>query len=133
MSLRDRILSDTNIYAAIHALPNTLREKSLICGDHQQYLKDLREVYRYGASHDKFISHCKDKLEKALDDELSEPFKVSFFLKFKDFEDGCAQYRPIHGCIVFRRTELIFSTQSVYLHLFSAFMYGHTFSSKKSS
>jgi hypothetical protein len=33
MSLRDRILSDTNIYAAIHALPNTLREKSLICGD----------------------------------------------------------------------------------------------------
>ena len=98
MSLRDRILSDTNIYAAIHALPNTLREKSLICGDQQQYLKDLREVYRYGASHDKFISHCKDKLEKAFDDELSEPFKVSFFLKFKDFEDGCAQYRPIHNC-----------------------------------
>ena len=98
MSLRDQILSDTNIYAAIHALPNTLREKSLICGDQQQYLKDLREVYRYGASHDKFISHCKDKLEKALDDELSEPFKVSFFLKFKDFEDGCAQYRPIHNC-----------------------------------
>ena len=61
MSLRDRILSDTNIYAAIHALPNNLREKSLICGDQQQYLKDLREVYRYGASHDKFISHCKDK------------------------------------------------------------------------
>ena len=61
MSLRDRILSDTNIYAAIYALPNTLREKSLICGDQQQYLKDLREVYRYGASHDKFISHCKDK------------------------------------------------------------------------
>lgn len=98
MSLRDRILSDTNIYAAIHALPNTLREKSLICGDQHQYLKDLREVYRYGASHDKFISHCKDKLKKALDDELSEPFKVSFFLKFKDFEDGCAQYRPIHNC-----------------------------------
>lgn len=98
MSLRDRILSDINIYAAIHALPNTLKEKSLICGDHQQYLKDLREIYRYGASHDKFISHCKDKLEKALDDELSEPFKVSFFLKFKDFEDGCAQYRPIHNC-----------------------------------
>lgn len=67
MSLRDRILSDTNIYAAIHALPNTLREKSLICGDQQQYIKDLREIYRYGASHDKFISHCKDKLEKALD------------------------------------------------------------------
>lgn len=98
ISLRDRILSDTNIYAAIHALPNTLREKSLICGDQQRYLKDLREVYRYGASHDKFISHCKDKLEKALDDEFSEPFKVSFFLKFKDFEDGCAQYRPIHNC-----------------------------------
>ena len=98
MSLRDRILSDTNIYAAIHALPNTLREKSLICGDQQQYLKDLREIYRYGASYDKFISHCKDKLEKALDDELSEPFKVSFFLKFKDFEDDCAQYRPIHNC-----------------------------------
>ena len=98
MSLRDRILSDINIYAAIHALPNTLKEKSLICGDHQQYLKDLREIYRYGASHDKFISHCKDKLEKALDDELREPFKVSFFLKFKDFEDSCAQYRPIHNC-----------------------------------
>ena len=55
MSLRDRILSDINIYAAIHALPNTLKEKSLICGDHQQYLKDLREIYRYGASHDKFM------------------------------------------------------------------------------
>ena len=98
MSLRDRILSDTNIYAAIHALPNTLREKSLLCVDQLQHLKELREVYRYGATHDKFISHCKDKLEKALDDELSEPFKVSFFLKFKDFEDGCAQYRPIHNC-----------------------------------
>ena len=61
MSLRDRILSDINIYAAIHALPNTLKEKSLICDDHQQYLKDLREIYRYGASHDKFITRCKDK------------------------------------------------------------------------
>ena len=29
MSLRDRILPDTNIYAAIHALPNILREKKL--------------------------------------------------------------------------------------------------------
>ena len=98
MSLRDRILSDINIYAAIHALPNTLKEKSLICGDHQQYLKDLREIYRYGASHDKFITRCKDKLRKALDDELNEPFKVSIFLKFKDGENGCTQYRPIHNC-----------------------------------
>ena len=98
MSLRDRILSDTNIYAAIHALPNTLREKSLICGDQQQYIKDLREIYRYGASHDKFISHCKDKLEKAIDDELNGSFKVSIFLKFKDGENSCTQYRPIHNC-----------------------------------
>ena len=98
MSLRDRILSDINIYAAIHALPNTLKEKSLICGDHQQYLKDLREIYRYGASHDKFITRCKDKLRKALDDELNEPFKVSIFLKFKDGENSCTQYRPIHNC-----------------------------------
>ena len=29
MSLRDRILSDINIYAAIHALPNTLKEKGI--------------------------------------------------------------------------------------------------------
>lgn len=98
MSLRDRILSDTNIYAAIHALPNTLKEKSLICGDRQQYIGNLREIYRYGASHDKFINHCKDKLKMALDDELRESFKVSFFLKFKDFKDGIAQYRPIHNC-----------------------------------
>lgn len=81
MSLRDRILSDTNIYA-IHALPNTLKEKSLICGNHQQDLKDLREIYN-GASHDKFISHCKDKLEKALDNELYIINFGAFFLRIQ--------------------------------------------------
>ena len=98
MSLRDRILSDTNIYAAIHALPNTLREKSLICGNNQQYLDDLTDIYKYGASHEQLITRCRQKLLEAIDNELRQPFKVSFFLKFKDFENGCAQYRPIHNC-----------------------------------
>lgn len=46
MSLRDRILSDTNIYAATHALPNTLKEKSLICGkDNEIYHNDKTITY----------------------------------------------------------------------------------------
>lgn len=98
MSLRDRILSDTNIYAAIHALPNTLREKSLICGNHQQYLHDLTDIYKYGASHDELITRCRQKILDAIDNELRQLFKVSFFLKFKDFEDGIGKYRPIHNC-----------------------------------
>lgn len=98
MNLRDRVLSDENIYAAIHALPNTINEKSLICGDQERYLKELEDIYKYGATHRELLHTCKNKLRKVLDAATPQYFKVSFFLKIKDFNNGTANYRPIHNC-----------------------------------
>ena len=98
MNLRDRILSDENIYAAIHALPKALNEKSLICGNQEVYLKELKDIYKYGAQHLKLLHTCKKKLIEILDADYPQYFKVSFFLKIKDFDNGIAKYRPIHNC-----------------------------------
>lgn len=100
MSLRDKILSEGNIYTAIYGLESYVFEKGLLSDD---------DLELYNSLHDKFdfelikrtISDCQKRIIEVLD-KPEEMFEVEVFFKikkWKEAEDGKLaelKYRPLH-------------------------------------
>lgn len=97
LSLKDRLISESNIFNAIHSLKSYVFEETLLCE------KDLA---RYHALLDEFneesINRAIRDCRKRLYDILNEPgilFKTNVFFKLKkyDTESKKAVFRPIHS------------------------------------
>lgn len=95
LSLRDRVLSEENIYNAIYCLESYIFEKGLLHED------DLKMYVRLGDKYDfeyikDVITECRQKLESMLTNEdLFFEIKVYFKIKKWDDENDKIKYRPI--------------------------------------
>jgi hypothetical protein len=93
-TLKDKILSEENIYKAIYSMESYVFEKGLLSE------KDLRTYVRLQDKFDfeyidRFIMVVQRRLTHMLDNpSLLFPIKVYF--KIKKWEDGKVKFRPIH-------------------------------------
>lgn len=96
MTLKDRALSERNLYAAIYALPNIVNEVGLLSQEDLLLYADIRQ--RKYIAHENLIAECRDTLKRALDDDNKVSlFSVSIYFQLKKVnEDGSLEYRPIH-------------------------------------
>ena len=95
--LYNKILDPRNIYSAAYALPGCLKEKGLIGAVNKEDL-DLYKKLKYGkySIEEKFINECQMELDRLLNKDKEDLFKVKLFFKFKKQKEGKSEYRPIH-------------------------------------
>jgi len=117
VSLKDRILSKSNIYNAIYCLESYIFEKGLL--DIREEVKDLEgkviadnDLELYYALGDKFnhvligkvIDLCSDRLKRLLESE-EDLFEIYVYFKLKSYdEEENLKFRPMHTA---RLTDLI--------------------------
>lgn len=95
MTLRDKILSEQNIFTAIYSLESYVFEKGLLSKE---------DLILYNQLTDKFnedtikmvINTCKERITQVLSDENLFDIQVYFKLKKYDEETGLFVFRPIH-------------------------------------
>lgn len=97
IELYKKILDPRNIYSAAYALPGSLKEKGLIGAVNKEDL-DLYKKLKYGkySIEDKFIKECQMELDRLLNKDKEDLFKVKLFFKFKKQKEDKSEYRPIH-------------------------------------
>ena len=118
MKLRDRLLSDDNIFKAIYALDSYVFERGLLSENDINLLCQLRDCYNADLMQHT-INDCRKKLEDILDNK-QELFEIEVFFKFKSKEDdGSVKYRPLHStslenliCMVALLRPLMFDEQT---------------------
>lgn len=96
MSLRDYILSDTNIYNAIYALNSYISERNLLSEEDTILLSRLSDKFDFDGVVKDVVNKCKKKLDEILNtDKL---FKTNVYFKLKKFDDKKRSivYRPLH-------------------------------------
>lgn len=91
MSIRDRVLSEQNIYAAIYALENSIGNKELICN---KDLNGFRDIYNQKNVLGK-IKEVKNRLIEVIDEE-DKFLKCKIYFKPKDLKNKDVIFRPIH-------------------------------------
>lgn len=100
MNLRQTILSEENIYAAIYSMESYVFEKGLLSnGDVELYIR-LHDKYDKDCI-TKVIDDCKATIERLLDNQdvlfdVSVYFKIKKWEEGKDGQPGSIKFRPIH-------------------------------------
>lgn len=119
MSLREYIVSDTNIYNAIYCLESYIFEKGLLSAEDLACYVRLSDKYDYD-----FISEVIKKCQQRLKDILSSSdslFQIQVYFKIKkwDAEENRIKYRPMHTaslvdqiCMVCMLLPLMFSDRN---------------------
>lgn len=119
MSLREYIISDTNIYNAIYCLESYIFEKGLLSDEDLACYVRLNDKYDYG-----FIGEIIKKCQCRLENIFSSPdslFQIKVYFKIKkwDAEKNRITYRPMHTaglidqiCMVCMLLPLMFSDRN---------------------
>ena len=110
MKLRDKLLSDENIYCAILSLPHTIQEPALL---NKQEIEDLHQLLTNPYVVNQYIKKCRKILVEALDNPLFI-FKLKIFFKFKNIEENHrSAYRFIHSCDILTHIALSALMQTI--------------------
>lgn len=117
MSLREYIVSDTNIYNAIYCLESYIFEKGLLSEDDLACYVRLTDKYDF-VFIDDVMKRCKCRLESILSSDALFSIKVYFKIKKWDVEEY-VKYRPMHTaslvdqiCMVCMLLPLMFSDRN---------------------
>lgn len=116
MSLREYIVSETNIYNSIYCLESYIFEKGLLSDDDLECYVRLNDKYDF-AYIDNVITKCRCRLEEILSSrDTLFSIKVYFKIKKWDSDKNCIKYRPMHTaniidqiCMVCMLQPLMFS------------------------
>lgn len=113
-SLKEKILSDENIFSAIYSLESYISEINLLSEDDLKLFYKLKDKYNKKLI-EETIDACKILLEQILYDK--EYFKIQVYFKAKKWDDdnNCIKYRPMHTaslitqiCIVCLLNQIMF-------------------------
>lgn len=94
MSLRDRLLSDENIFLAIYTVDSYIQERELLDSEDTELLARLKDVFNRNIMEDT-VRKVKGRLALILEND-SEYFTTTVYFKPKKFEDGKDVFRPLH-------------------------------------
>lgn len=94
MSLRDRLLSDENIFLAIYTVDSYIQNKDLLDQDDTELLAKLKDVFNHAVMTGT-VKQVKERLTSILEGD-SEYFTTKVYFKPKKFKDGKDVFRPLH-------------------------------------
>ncbi|AVQ40529.1 hypothetical protein C7M56_18380 [Clostridium botulinum] len=92
--LRERLLSDKNIFLSIYLVDSYIQNKELLSQKERKTLNNLRDVFNV-TNIEKTIKKVRARLAEMLNNEL-EYFEVAVYFKPKKYEDGQTVFRPLH-------------------------------------
>ena len=94
-TLKDRLLSDDNIFKAIYTLDSYVFERGLLQKEDIQLLYQLRDSHNTDLI-EQSIHRCNEKLNSLLSNR-EDLFGIKVFFRFKSKEeDGTIKFRPLH-------------------------------------
>jgi len=94
MKLRDRLLSEGNIFLAIYTVDSYIQERGLLDQEDMGLLESLKDVFDRGVMR-KTVKRVKKRLTSILDND-SEYFEATVYFKPKKYKDGQNVFRPLH-------------------------------------
>lgn len=93
-TIRDQIISNENIFLAIHMVNSYIHDKELLSLPDQRELVRLKQIF--DMKHiEGIIKKVRLCLSKLLDNE-NEFFEISVYFKPKKYQDGYTVFRPLH-------------------------------------
>lgn len=93
-NIRDRLLSDENIFLAIYLVNSYVQTKELLTLTEQKELVKLKQIFNLEYITEK-IHEIRERLRRVLDDK-NDFFQTSVYFKPKKYEAGGTVFRPIH-------------------------------------
>lgn len=104
-TIRDRLLSDENIFLAIYLVNSYIQNKELLSLSDQKELVRLKQVFdvKYIES---AITKIRLRLSKILDDER-DFFEISVYFKPKKYQEGRTVFRPLHTASLYDQIAMI--------------------------
>ena len=92
-TVKDKVLSDENIYLAIYLVDSYIQNKELLLPEERQLILGLRDIFNIDKIQP-IINDVKKRLEKIMDND-NEFFHINVFFKPKKYRDGPV-FRPLH-------------------------------------
>lgn len=93
-TIRDRLLSNENIFLAIYLVNSYIQDKDLLSLPDQRELVRLKRVFDLNHL-EKTIQKIRSRLSAILEDE-TEFFEISVYFKPKKYQEGHTVFRPLH-------------------------------------
>lgn len=104
-TIRDRLLSDENIFLAIYLVNSYIQNKELLSLSEQKELVRLKQVF--DVKHiESTIEKIRLRLSKILDDE-GNFFEISVYFKPKKYQEGHTVFRPLHTAPLYDQIAMI--------------------------
>ncbi len=94
MNLRERLLSEKNIFQAIYTVDSYIQNKDLLDKEDAELLEKLKDVFNCTIISDT-VKRIRDRLRLIIDDD-SEHFTTTVYFKPKKYKDGYDVFRPLH-------------------------------------
>lgn len=92
--MRERLLSDENIFLSINLLESYIQNKELLSKADKVLMCDLKDIFNLETI-EPTIEKVKNCLEKIIDDE-DYYFTINVYFKPKKYENGSSVFRPLH-------------------------------------
>lgn len=111
-SLKDRLLSDENIFLSIHLVGSYIQNKELLTPKERNELYSLKDIFN-SSKINKTIINVRAKLEKILKDnnndkDKDEYFTTKVYFKPKKIdEDGNNVFRPLHTASLIEQIAMV--------------------------
>lgn len=94
MKLRDRLLSEENIFLAIYTVDSYIQNRELLDQEDVRLLEDLKDVFNHDVMMDT-VERVEKRLTSILDDD-AECFVTTVYFKPKKYKNGQNVFRPLH-------------------------------------
>ncbi|MEG0900404.1 MAG: hypothetical protein RSF40_11940, partial [Oscillospiraceae bacterium] len=104
--LKERLMSDENIFLSIHLVGSYIQNKELLSPEERKELYFLKDVFNSNKINETIIS-VRSKLKKILNDE-NEYFETKVYFKPKKIdENGNNVFRPLHTASLIEQIAMI--------------------------
>lgn len=94
MRLKERLLSEENIFLAIYTVDSYIQNLDLLDRGDVVLLEELKDVFNYDIMMET-VTSVKERLKSILDND-SEYFMTTVYFKPKKYKDGKNFFRPLH-------------------------------------
>lgn len=104
-TLRDRLLSDENIYLSIYLANSYIQNKELLSDEDLDLLYKLNDVFNKDVVLNT-ITTVRNRIDSLLNDD-SFYFDVQVYFKPKKYENGKTSFRPLHTATLIDQIAMI--------------------------
>ena len=104
-TIRDRLLSDENIFLSIYLVNSYIQNKELLSLSDQEELVHLKQVFDVKRV-EKAVKIVRSRLSELLDGE-EEFFEISVYFKPKKYQEGRTVFRPLHTALLYDQIAMI--------------------------